>query len=239
MKLIVFLSTFINVLSIYQWILNYIDTFNGAGEENSWSENRLSSCDNSFDVFLGGSCNFGGDAKVYRTFSNLLSHTHLRVTMRVHFIDNWEGESLIVAVDDEPVWAKAHFWCPQRFQGTCDRFGLNTCGHWYPDKMSYPVVIDLPHSSASAKITVYTNLNKSKNSCESSWGIDDVALYTHDMNAVWDAQEEYLEAKDVESENKEYMGLWESIWNRGKRDKKSKTSKGGKKDAKHEKQHTK
>lgn len=48
--------------------------------------------------FLGGPCAAGGAVPLTRTLRELPPHTQVRITARVHFIDNWRGESAFAQV---------------------------------------------------------------------------------------------------------------------------------------------
>lgn len=60
------------------------------------------------DYFLGSYAKMD----TTKTFT-LPAHTHVRVQARVHFIDNWQGESVYLKVGDNLVWTQSHFWCDQ------------------------------------------------------------------------------------------------------------------------------
>eukprot|EP01069_Polyplicarium_translucidae_P004209 Polyplicarium_translucidae@DN2525_c0_g2_i1.p1 len=90
------------------WALWAIDTFEL--DAPLWDSADISSCGLSGDAFLGGHCKFGGKT-VTRRHTLLPAHERLKVTARLHFLDEWEGESLFIRVDGSLVWAQSHHWC--------------------------------------------------------------------------------------------------------------------------------
>jgi hypothetical protein len=114
------------------WFLYSLDTFS-SNEEAMWTMSSTSSCGPSSDIFLGGHCKLGGTSSVQRTYTNLLPHKSVRLTARVHFLDEWLGESLLVMVDQLIRWTKNNHWCNEVLTSQCLKKGLDICGNTYPD----------------------------------------------------------------------------------------------------------
>ena len=74
---------------------------------------------------IGGYGMVGYGSYIKRTFSNLNSHTKLRITGKYHILDNWDlhqSESLIIWVDGSPVF--------RRVFDNADNYGLpSICGY--------------------------------------------------------------------------------------------------------------
>eukprot|EP01071_Lankesteria_metandrocarpae_P005338 Lankesteria_metandrocarpae@DN3960_c1_g1_i1.p1 len=110
------------------WSLENFDS--GAG---GWNPPSLSECGTSTDMFLGGHCKFG-DTIASRSFSSLPQAKFARITARVHFFDAWEGETLLLKVNNVIVWSQEYDWCPELLSQQCMQLGVDTCGRQHPDK---------------------------------------------------------------------------------------------------------
>lgn len=122
------------------------------------------------NLFLGGHCSpVGGGGEASRVFGSIPTHTMIRITARFHFIDSWDGESAYTKIDGEYVWVDSHV-----SNGSSD--GLSICGGPHPDtKMGTLVDVSLPHTADSLNLVFGSTLDG--NSCEKSWGVDDIHLY--------------------------------------------------------------
>ena len=77
------------------------------------------------------------------------------MTARVHFFDEWAGESLFLKADGQTRWTRAHTWCSRVFSSTCTKYGLDTCGRDIPDKLSVPQRRLLRTARARSRILLF------------------------------------------------------------------------------------
>jgi len=163
-------STF-SISSVPQWKLVALEDFQGI--VTGWTRADISNCGNSPNLFLGGYCRFAGTS-TSKAFP-LPAHRQVRVKFNVHFIDRWEGESIAARLDGQVHWTQAHSTCPNVLTFTCTQYGLSMCGGDYPDKLAQAVEFVASHTAATA--TVEFMSNSGRNSCDGSWGVDDVEIY--------------------------------------------------------------
>ena len=164
-------SSTIAISGVTQWKLIALEDFQGI--VTGWSRSDISNCGSSPNLFLGGYCRFAG-ATTSKAFP-LPPHSQVRVQFNVHFIDRWEGESVAARVDGQVVWTQAHYTCRKVLTFTCLEYGVSMCGGDYPDTMSTAVEFTGDHSQSP--LTLEFTSNSNRNSCEGSWGIDDVEIY--------------------------------------------------------------
>jgi hypothetical protein len=169
-----------------QWALLDLDTFDEVGATSqgssladataaAWSMNDRSFCTTPHDQFLGGHCRFGATQTV-RTYHGLPPHSRLRIRARVHFIDRWQGESVILSADGQSVWSQSHSWCTGFLEQMCIKHGVDSCGKSTPDRLSVRAEATLNHNSPTLEIAFASSLPKGTDACQSSWGVDDVSL---------------------------------------------------------------
>lgn len=151
------------------------DSFDAA-DSNQWSVNDHSFCGASRDLFLGGHCRFGATTTT-RTYANLPPHSKVKVTARVHYFDQWEGQNVNMVVDSQPVWSQDHHWCPEFLTWMCRKYGLDSCGRDEPDRLSVQAQASIAHSSPTLTVSFSSSLPQGTDPCYTSWGIDDVAVH--------------------------------------------------------------
>jgi hypothetical protein len=151
------------------------DSFD-ASDSNQWSMNDHSFCGASRDLFLGGHCRFAATTTT-RTYANLPPHSKLKVTARVHYFDQWHGEAVNMAVDNQPVWSQDHHWCPEFLKWMCRKYGMDSCGRDEPDRLSVKAEANLVHSAPTLTLSFSSSLPQGTDPCYTSWGIDDVAVH--------------------------------------------------------------
>ncbi|MBI3183442.1 MAG: hypothetical protein HYZ28_14995 [Myxococcales bacterium] len=138
---------------------NYV---NGA---SGWSDNTTSGC-GQYGMLGGYNVRAGGC--ISKTFSGLSAHRSLRVRLKYHFIDSWDGEQGYLQVDGTTRWSLARTNC-------CSGPAPNLCGAGYPDGLGYDVEVELPHSAGSALIAVCSSLDQG--ATDESFGFSDFQLY--------------------------------------------------------------
>jgi len=167
-------ATSLSIGGVRQWALWDLDTFD-AVESSPWSLNDRGFCSSMHDQFLGGHCRFGASATT-RRYEALPPHTRVRVRARIHYIDDWNGESVMLKVDNSTVWAQSHEWCPGFQRWMCSKFGIDSCGRGTPDRLSVKAEASLAHAGPALDVSFASSLAAGTDACQTSWGVDDVSL---------------------------------------------------------------
>ena len=148
------------------WTLIYEDDFSSAPTD--WNINTISSC-GTFGSILGGYNILGSGATLSRTFSNLPTHTTLKISYDFIRIDSWDwGETAYMYLDGFSLWSNAGFLDS----------GSNVCGRsdrpsWLDE--SWSVEESTFHSSDNATVLFSSSLNQGAD--DESWGLDNVAVW--------------------------------------------------------------
>eukprot|EP00359_Climacostomum_virens_P004035 CAMPEP_0204906728 /NCGR_PEP_ID=MMETSP1397-20131031/6128_1 /ASSEMBLY_ACC=CAM_ASM_000891 /TAXON_ID=49980 /ORGANISM="Climacostomum Climacostomum virens, Strain Stock W-24" /LENGTH=232 /DNA_ID=CAMNT_0052075731 /DNA_START=986 /DNA_END=1684 /DNA_ORIENTATION=- len=156
---------------VKQWKLVEIEDFQGSVK--GWSQEYISSCGNSPDLFLGGYCKLASDA-VSKSFT-LPTHEYINIRFNLHFFDKWVGETIQLKIDGTKSWSASHKTCDTILSWTCNRYGINACGDDSPDRLGFFGEHTKPHTSTTLDIEFSSTLDRS--SCEVSWGLDNVEIY--------------------------------------------------------------
>jgi len=164
----------LSIAGVKQWALWHFDGFDSE-EDGNWSSNERSSCNVAGDNFLGGHCRFAA-TNTSKRFVALPHHEKVKVRARLHFIDEWEGESLFLQVNGQTVWSQSHSWCPGLFKWKCTKFGLDSCGREMPDRISVKAEAMLEHSGEDLEVSFASSLPPGSDACRASWGVDDVSI---------------------------------------------------------------
>lgn len=157
-----------------QWRLYDLDTFD-VTDSGDWSLGTKGFCGVPEDQFLGGHCKFGATTTI-RRYANLPPHTKMRIKARVHFFDDWEGESVIMNVDNSLVWAHSHDWCPGFLKDKCIQLGMDSCGRQTPDKLSVKAEVSMAHTAETMDLAFTSSMPLGTDACMKSWGLDDVSI---------------------------------------------------------------
>ena len=133
-------------------------------QDSSWSYNA------GFSKFTcGGNTYVGPYGKGARITSPTFSvgpHNGIIVSVKVAFIDSWDGESLIVTADGHEVYEKLHngAWSPS-----------NTCNQKWADAYQ-TITFGFNHAASTLTLVITSNLNGGTN--DESWGICNLAIST-------------------------------------------------------------
>merc|ERR1712072_915111 len=150
-------ASFLEVGGAKQWALVFHEDFQE--KVSGWTPVKVSSCGGE-DKFLGGHCNFAADT-ASKVFKNLPAHTQVRMTASFHFLDQWDGKN---------VWADSS----KSHRGE----GVNVCGAAHPDrKFAAPIDVTMQHTGDNVEVKFGTTMDSSTDSCQQSWGVDDVTIY--------------------------------------------------------------
>ncbi|CAG9314319.1 unnamed protein product [Blepharisma stoltei] len=161
----------IKIQNYDQWQLVALEDFQG--QLSGWSDSSVSNCGSSPNIFLGGHCKYS-DVSVSKTFT-IPSHSYIKVSFNVNFLDRWEGESVYMKLDSNIVWNESYQACNNLHSTLCQYKGIDSCGDDYPDRIGHPVTYSGVHSADSVTLEFSSTLDR--DSCEVSWGIDDLEIY--------------------------------------------------------------
>lgn len=151
-------------------------------EEGSDSEDlEVTSC-GAYSSVLGGACKTSHHT-IEKTYTNLPNHAEIQVTARVHFIDNWDDDTLWVKAGapgtletQPPQWQEEYTWCPQFFTFLCNA-GIQVCGlDHYPDKLGRLVSFSMEHNTPDLTLQFGTNMNPKTPPCQASYGVSHVTV---------------------------------------------------------------
>ena len=153
---------------VKQWKLVHIEDFS---EPSGWTDNRNSVC--AGITMLGGYCIFS-ENEVSKTFSDLPSHTLVKIVANYHFIDAWIGETGYLKVDVEG--EMEYVWTEGYKAGQAGE-GKNVCGaHHAEGKFFAGIEVVVPHSENNLKITFGATVGEDP--CDESWGVSGLQIFT-------------------------------------------------------------
>ena len=121
-------------------------------------------------TIVGGYKNFGQNCKMSKSFILPLPHYQLAYHFNFFKIDSWDGESLLVEVDD---MIRTKIAYSKTFDTEYDR---NFCGNSHNDHVEdvYQIV-SYAYTSSAPKIAIYTSLDEDVSN--ESWGINNFHMY--------------------------------------------------------------
>lgn len=128
----------------------------------------IQTCGN--ETIFGGYGKFGYLYPAQKKFANLPSHSGFELTLRIYFVDSWDGGSFTVTVDSSTVVSQSsnvinhvNYICGNSSHK--DRIiSLQTTGY-------------KPHTSSS--MTLYFNCGLDEGLFDESWGIKNLNLYLY------------------------------------------------------------
>ncbi|MCA9637499.1 MAG: hypothetical protein KC420_15840 [Myxococcales bacterium] len=131
-------------------------------DADGWMPAPITTCDG--DKILGGYDKLGENAPTKRTFDLFgIPHTTVRVTGEFWAIDSWDGEELMLLLDDSKIWS----------QSCGCGVNKNLCGAaWWDGKAAINALGD--HGASQATLTFTSTLNEGKKN--ESFGIDDIRV---------------------------------------------------------------
>jgi len=150
-----------SLAGVPQWTMASLDEFSATKPDKAgWfagdTANPTVKC-GGLEILTGPS----GSAKVpnldsfSKHFENLPKHSQVRIQATVHFIDDWQGETAYMKVNNHVVWTDSHDQRASRGQ-------FNVCGnkHYPESRFSVPLDITLPHTGSKLKISFGSTLDK-------------------------------------------------------------------------------
>ena len=121
------------------------------------------------ETIVGGYNNFGSGAYAQRTYSGLTSHNSVILSIRLYFVDSWDGEKMQIYVDDKLVYEE--FW---NFQWS----GLPSyCGsgsNSWADQVFDRELDPIEHTGSTLKLKITSNLGSGAN--DESFGFNSVQI---------------------------------------------------------------
>jgi len=161
--------SFLEIDGVRQWALRSLEDFEEAGVDG-WSHAELTEC--AGHKILGGHCVEKDTPELSKTFDELGPHTQLRIVAKYLFIDSWDGESGYFKVDGKTMWVEAY----NHAVGD-PKHGINMCGNETPErKFSSSIDVTIPHTGNS--VTLAFGATTDEHSCDESFGIDSVMIFT-------------------------------------------------------------
>ncbi|EGR30020.1 hypothetical protein IMG5_144230 [Ichthyophthirius multifiliis] len=98
------------------------------------------------------------------------------IKFNFHFIDDWQGEIAFAKINGKTIWHESYAWCGKLLSFQCKLSGVNACGKEIPDRISHNVQFEFINTDDQFILEIGAYL-KNRNSCDVSWGIDDVQVY--------------------------------------------------------------
>jgi hypothetical protein len=161
--------SFLEIDGVRQWALHSLEDFEEVGADG-WSHGELTECGG--HKILGGHCVEKATPELTKTFSGLPAHSQIRVVAKYLFIDSWDGESGYVKADGNTVWVESY----NHANGDL-KHGISICGNETPErKFSTPIDLTIPHTGDS--LTLSFGATTDEHSCDESFGIDSVMIFT-------------------------------------------------------------
>ena len=129
-----------------------------------------------FILFSSEDFNFSNDwnTKTSKCGLNTI-FSEIKINVNFDFFDNWEGESAYMKINEKVVWIDSYNWCDKLLTYRCKEKGINVCGAEFPDRINVPIEIILPLNENEFTLSFGSNIEK--NSCEASWGIENIEIY--------------------------------------------------------------
>jgi len=164
-----FSASFLEIGGVRQWALQSLEDFEEVGADG-WSHGEITNCGGQH--LLGGHCVEREIKDLTKTYNNLPPHTQLRINAKYMFIDSWDGESGYMKIDGNTVWVESY----NHADGDSKK-GINICGNPTPERrFGRPIDVTIPHTGSS--VTLQFGATTDEHSCDESFGIDSVMLFT-------------------------------------------------------------
>lgn len=151
-----------------QFILFSSEDFNFS---NDWNT-KTSKC--GLNTILGGYCILSHN-EIKKKYKINTIFSEIKINVNFDFFDNWEGESAYMKINEKVVWIDSYNWCDKLLTYRCKEKGINVCGAEFPDRINVPIEIILPLNENEFTLSFGSNIEK--NSCEASWGIENIEIY--------------------------------------------------------------
>lgn len=156
----------LKIEGINQWKLIYeeIEDF------KDWSNNKISYCGGI--KILGGYCIFS-NIETEKIYNNIPEHNMIRIKANYHFIDNWNGESGYMKINNGNNGEMNYVWIESY---SSFEENINVCGGKMSEgKFSSIIDIIIPHKNNNIKIIFGSNLEMDP--CDESFGISGIQIY--------------------------------------------------------------
>ena len=151
-----------------QFILFSSEDFNFS---NDWNT-KTSKC--GLNTILGGYCILSHN-EIKKKYKINTIFSEIKINVNFDFFDNWEGESAYMKINEKVVWIDSYNWCDKLLTYRCKEKAINVCGAEFPDRINVPIEIILPLNENEFTLSFGSNIEK--NSCEASWGIENIEIY--------------------------------------------------------------
>lgn len=154
---------------ITQWRMIHSEDFTNP---TNWSDNRNSEC--AGITMLGGYCIFS-EGEITKKYTQIPSHTQIKISATFHFIDAWAGETAYLKATIGSGDALEYVWT-ESYRAGQTASGTNICGgHHSEGRFSSPIDVIVPHEKDNIEIVFGSTADQDP--CALSWGISKFQLY--------------------------------------------------------------
>lgn len=155
----------LRVNNVPQWSLVFQDLYGiGTGATHGWAGAKPMSCAGLHLAALDDS-----HPVMTKAFHHLPPHTQVRLVATAHFIDDWQGETAFLKVNDHYVWTDSH----ELRNGAK---AINLCGSPLYPESRFSVTIDVSFHSTAESFTLAFGSNMESGS-QAQLGVSSVAVY--------------------------------------------------------------
>ena len=121
---------------------------------------------------MGGYNILGAGASVQKTLTDVIPHSHARISFDFLRLDSWDGEYAYLNLNGTQIWSRTGY----NGNGSmiCGREGLG--GYWvYGRDEKWSVDIQSTHSATALTLFFSSTLNQS--AYDESWGVDNLEVW--------------------------------------------------------------
>ena len=158
------------IASIKQWKLYVYENY--WSEPYGWTNNSISTC-GGINMLGGYGLLSGGEIK--KEFTDLPTHSTLRVVASYHFIDAWSGETGFMRVNNGKDGSMEYVWT-ERHDFSKGANVTSICGAKYPEnKLTSTIDLTFPHNEKNVIIGFGSTLDQDP--YENSFGVSNLQIY--------------------------------------------------------------
>lgn len=142
-----------------------------ADPQHGWTKADLNNCQGLSILTVKD-----GKTPIAKKFGHLPPHTHVKVVATAHFIDDWQGETAYLRVNDFYAWTDSH-------ELRNSAHALSVCGSpLFPEtRFTVPIEVSLPHTDDSINLVFGSTTDPTS---QAKFGISSVQIYTRNTKAA-------------------------------------------------------
>jgi len=160
-----FITTNLVVNGIPQWKMIRSEVFPYDGIPKTWLYDNALHC-NGLNILTTSS----SKKSVATAYENIPAHTQLRIVATVHFIDDWQGETAFLKINDHYMWTMGHDQQNTKHQ-------INVCGNKVYPESQFTMSIDIAFWNTDPKLSILFGCNLEEGA-EAYFGVSSVNLYS-------------------------------------------------------------